>query len=112
MPLINSFSEFSTHVAQEFLEQGYTVQSCENLEGLQQLRQKMAEWFCENMDLPAPDQPEPAWFDMLHEHVFEEQINESRMHCYTRLNAEPWARPTYFSFARVRSWSRCWVMNW
>ena len=27
-------------------------------------------------------------------------INEPRMHCYTKLNAETWARPTYFSFAR------------
>ena len=100
MPLIDSFAEFETPIAREFMRQGYTVQPCENLEGLQQLRQKMAEWFCEKMDLPTPDQPETAWFDQVYQQVGVEQINEPRMHCYTCLNTEPWARPTYFSFAR------------
>ncbi len=54
MPLISSFSEFQTNTTKEFLEKGYTVQSCENIEGLKQFRKKIAEWFCEKTSLPPP----------------------------------------------------------
>ena len=100
MSLIYSFKEFESQVGQEFLQQGYTVQQCENQEGLLKFREKIAEWLCEKVNLPFPQNLETSWFDQVHKHVEQRQINEPRMHCYTRLNSESWALPTYFSFAR------------
>jgi len=67
---------------------------------LKQFRKKIAEWFCEKTSLPPPQKSENKWFDKIHQQVTTDQINEPRMHCYSELNKEAWARPTYYSLAR------------
>ena len=99
MPLIESFEDFATGHAKMFLKDGFIIGKCENLDGLDRVRGMMVEWVNEKKPIGKHDDIH-HWMDTMHERVHADEINEIRLHCYASLNAQAWARPTFYSFAK------------
>ena len=85
--------------AAAFLENGYILQSAENGDALEAIRNRAAELAAEALGIDAPNDT-GAFLNGFHEHVSVDELNRVRLAVIEGLNAEPWIRAAYFATAR------------
>jgi len=103
MALIDSFDWFNSETKQQFLQEGYVVSECENVDGLILWREQILRWFFNELcrkDYEIERSDPAKILNRIHEYIKPDQINDVRMSIYSKLTSASWSRPTFFSFAK------------
>lgn len=100
MVLMTSFfSSKEKDLADEFAANGYVIRPVDDKEMLDELRGKIVEIVCEELDAPFPNDID-EFLNHFDRWCPVEQLNALRLATYRKMNAQPWFRPTYFTLAR------------
>ena len=100
MSLISSFLSLKQKQHWNSLKKAIQFSPVKMYRGYTNFEKELLSGFVKKHRFSYTKQLEIEWFDKIHQQVASGQINEPRMHCYSELNKEAWARPTYYSMAR------------
>lgn len=85
--------------ANRFLTDGRIVQPVEDAAGLDRLRWRITALAAAYLKMAEPTDP-GSFLETIHRHVTVAELNALRLAVIEGINAEPWARATYFQLAR------------
>jgi len=92
------FSSQEIEVNKQFLDSGYIISNCEDMDSLDRIRSRLVEITSVYL---GDTFPEPAkLLNKIHTKVRPEQLNDLRVHIIQKINSEPWLRRNYFELAR------------
>ncbi len=87
------------NLTKRFLENGYVVNPCENLEGLNSIRDHVANIASSYTKKPITEGSD-HFLNNIHKFVDGNKLNDLRLTVLKELNQEAWVRPTYYSLAK------------
>jgi sporadic carbohydrate cluster 2OG-Fe(II) oxygenase len=100
MSVIESFiSPKDEELSQRFLSQGYLIQPVDNRPALDALRHGVVEIIANHIGVPLPAN-EADFLNFIHNQVPIAQLNQMRLAVFSKMNALPWFKPTYYGLAR------------
>jgi sporadic carbohydrate cluster 2OG-Fe(II) oxygenase len=99
MNLINDFTDNENTIVNKFIENGFIIEKCSNLDGLHEMREYIFTEMKKNFNFNFPKDIDET-FNNLHLFIHQDKINEIRMFLYSKINEQKWLRPTFFSFAK------------
>ncbi|MFN8391626.1 MAG: sporadic carbohydrate cluster 2OG-Fe(II) oxygenase [Bdellovibrionota bacterium] len=83
----------------KFLTQGYLNHPVDNRSALDALRHAIVEIVAEHIGAPLP-KDEAHFLNFVHEQVPVEKLNDMRLKVFSKMNAIPWFKPTYYGLAK------------
>lgn len=100
MAVVSSFmSDEQSKIAEDFLENGYVIRPVDDLDMLNDFRNRIAQIACDHLQIDLPEDV-AGFLNGFSDHCSIEDLNAVRLNTYRKMNAEPWFRPTYYSLAQ------------
>ena len=92
------FSSQEIEVTKQFLDSGFIISNCEDMDSLDRIRTMLAEITAVYLD-DTFSEPEKL-LNKIHTRIRPEQLNDLRVYIIQKINSEPWLRRIYFELAR------------
>jgi len=99
VPVTNMLTAAEEALNQTFLSDGYLVVPVENQQGLDRIRDCVAELAAGHLKIDLPEDGQ-AFLDGMHHQVDVPALNDMRMAVINGMNQQSWLRATYFSLVR------------
>ena len=100
MSVIESFTTPAEDaLTNEFLSQGYLIKEVDDRAALDGLRHGIVEVVATHLGVPHP-KDENEFLNFIHKSVPVAKLNEMRMATFSKMNALPWFKPTYYALAK------------
>ena len=84
---------------EEFLENGYIVETISDIDLLVKIRHFIVRTACEILDTPLPSD-QVSLLNEIHNIVTVKNLNDFRMALFSKLNQQSWLRPSYFKLGK------------
>jgi len=94
----------SGDTAKKFIDDGYVILPAENKDALNSIRQCVAEYAANAIDVDVPNDID-GFLNRFHEHVSLDELNTVRLKVIEGLNSQAWVRAAYFQLARQAIYS-------